>query len=188
MKEGLKELQMHWRIERGPILEVTRRAGEDPPFKRFWASTPVVNFTKMFMHSFYVHSPQMHKKTVKSSVFFALLGSAGAKAAHKILEKSISPLFYNQLFGTQMLGHSTSISPTILCPCLPEQSTRSYVLLLCCMLYAVCQWDQHKSGAKAAHRTFVKLTPDEHLRPSPPSSSSSSETNDKAKNILTPEI
>jgi len=44
---------------------------------------PGVNFINMFTHSFYSSRSQKHKKTVNSSVFFALLGSAHVKALYK---------------------------------------------------------------------------------------------------------
>jgi hypothetical protein len=48
-----------------------------------------VDFTNMFMRSFYARRSQECKKTVKSSMsFLALLGSAGAKVARKTFVKS----------------------------------------------------------------------------------------------------
>jgi len=60
--------------------------------------------------------------------------------------------------GTRSL--SKSVSPTTLQPILTVTTTRNCAKLLCCTLYKVCQLDQHKStGAKAARRTLMKLTP-----------------------------
>jgi len=38
-------------------------------------------FHQRFMYSFYAHKSQLHKNTVKLSVFFAVLGSASVKAS-----------------------------------------------------------------------------------------------------------
>jgi len=49
-----------------------------------------VDFTNMFTQSFYAQRSQKRKKTVKSSVSFALLGSPCIKAALKMLVKLTS--------------------------------------------------------------------------------------------------
>jgi len=67
---------------------------------------------------------------------------------------------YAKLLQVQMLWRLTSISPTILGPTLPVNSTRCYAQLLHTMLYDLCQKDERKStGTKAAHRRLMKLTP-----------------------------
>jgi len=52
-------------------------------------STPRVNFVNVLRAAFACTDPENAKKTVKLSVLFALLGSAGLKAAHRTLVKLI---------------------------------------------------------------------------------------------------
>jgi len=47
----------------------------------------VVNFINILRAAFLHTDPKSAKNTVKQSVFFALLGSPNAKAAHKMLMK-----------------------------------------------------------------------------------------------------
>jgi len=49
--------------------------------------TTGVNFINVLQAAFVLADPKSAKETVKLSVFFALLGSALAKAAHKTLVK-----------------------------------------------------------------------------------------------------
>jgi len=52
-----------------------------------------------------------------------------------------------------------SVSPTVLCPSLPVNTTRCYTQLLRFMFYTVCHIDQRKSIVKnAARRMLMKLT------------------------------
>ena len=51
-------------------------------------STPGVNFTNVLRAAFTPADPESGKKLLDLTVFFALLGSAGAKAAHRTLMKS----------------------------------------------------------------------------------------------------
>jgi len=48
---------------------------------------PGVDFTNILRAAFASADPKSAKKTVKLSVFFVLLGSACAKAAHRMLMK-----------------------------------------------------------------------------------------------------
>jgi len=65
-----------------------------------------------------------------------------------------------QLLCAQIFWFSTSISSTMLHPTLPVHSTRNYSQLFCYMLYILRQKDWGNStGIKAAHRTWMKLTP-----------------------------
>jgi len=52
------------------------------------SSTSWAQFHQHFMQSFYVHRSQKHKKAVKLSVFFALLGFARVKASRRTLVRS----------------------------------------------------------------------------------------------------
>jgi len=60
------------------------------------------------MRSFYAHIPQKVKKTVKSSVFFANLGSVRVKAARKMLVKSTPDLYHRRLRGQLSPEHDRS--------------------------------------------------------------------------------
>ena len=46
-----------------------------------------VNFINMFTRSFYTHRSQKRKRLLELTVFFALLGSAGVKAACKHVDE-----------------------------------------------------------------------------------------------------
>ena len=52
-----------------------------------------VNFINVFARSFYARRFQKQKKLLEQTVFFALLGSACVKAAHKMLVKLTPRLF-----------------------------------------------------------------------------------------------
>ncbi len=49
--------------------------------------TLCVNFINVLQAAFKLAGPKSAKKTVKSRSFFALLGSAGVKAAHKHIDE-----------------------------------------------------------------------------------------------------
>jgi len=57
------------------------------------------------MCSFYTHAdPKSAKKTVKLSVFFALLGSAGVKAACEMLMKLTPDVMMKRYFNNYLLN------------------------------------------------------------------------------------
>jgi len=71
------------------------------------ASTPGVNFTNMFTHSFYAHRSQERKKTDNLTIFFfTLLGSARTKAAHIMLMKLTPGVKFTNVFRAAFSMHA----------------------------------------------------------------------------------
>jgi hypothetical protein len=104
-------------------------------------------------------------------------------------------LAYSKLLCVQMIWPLTSISPTKLCPTLRAHSTRSYPKfyavhsMLCVSKISVNPWASARrargglekslrtpmrksTGAKADHRTLMKLTPDPWVPSTSPGSQS----------------
>jgi len=87
--------------------------GEKAARKMLVKSTPGVNFTNILRAAFTTADPKSAKNTLKTSVFFALLGSESVKAFHKMFVKSYQScqfhknftmsFFYAQVFCTTLL-------------------------------------------------------------------------------------
>ena len=93
-----------------------------------------VNFTNILRAAFMRTEPKSAKKTVNLSSFFALLGSAGVKAAQIEIERETRGQFH-QPNGAKHKCASTkslvqSVSSTKLCPTLLVNRTRSSAQLL----------------------------------------------------------
>jgi len=63
---------------------------------------PGLSFTNIFMYSFYARSSQKRKIQSSCQYLFTLLGSTGAKAAHRTLMK-LSPDCVDVNFSTEIL-------------------------------------------------------------------------------------
>ena len=111
--------------------------------------------------SFYACRSQKCKKTIKSSSFFALLGSTSVKSAcrmlvkltpslliphvprivthvHTVPEVNLTNLLVQSANAPAVIILRHSGSQTNLHTTLPVHSTRSYAQLLRCSLYALC--------------------------------------------------
>jgi hypothetical protein len=102
--------------------------------------TPGVDFINILMHNFYMRRSQMRKMMNDMTVIFALLVSTRVTATSKTLMKLTSGVnFINilmrRIYLRKTLWHSTSFSPTILCPTLPVHSTRGCAQFLRYTLY-----------------------------------------------------
>jgi hypothetical protein len=119
---------------------------------------PEVNFSNMFIRSFYVSRSQKRKNSVKLSVPFCTLGMCWCRSFTKNVDEIDSSSQFHQHFTSnfspaQTLCYSTSISPTILHPTIPVHLTGCFALR-CAPIrsaYIYC--------IKAVHGTLMKLTP-----------------------------
>ena len=101
-------------------------------------------FHHHFTHSFYGRRSQKCKKGSQVKQLFALLGSAGLKAARKHIDEIDPWGQFHQPIGakrkcTSTKNFSQPVSPTKLHPTLPVHRTRSFTQLLHSTLNAICQ-------------------------------------------------
>jgi len=92
--------------------------------------SPVINFIHILQTAFLLKDPRSEKRHWWLNCLLVVLGSLPVKAMHKlVVEIHPSGQFhqhsYSKLLPLQMICQSFSISPTIVRPSLPAQSTRA---------------------------------------------------------------